>query len=219
MQPIRSGWDLWRWFFFRSVLQDAPVRSCNESGTQKGPPTGTCLISTLGHCSRARTSGLKTTHRTHASAVSARVDNIQQHYLGWLTRPCQGFLHSGFRMTQVYLGDECLDPGVMIRPSTTLVTTKRRLALVLRSVRPRLRQIIADNDESAKLERSLKQIDFRTIIEFEFKYETMIARRAGIARQQLHDSLWPWLWKVASTSAQTFFLSRMLKIILKKYSS
>jgi len=87
----------------------------------------------------------------------------------------------GFRMTRVYLGGDCPDPGVMFRPNTTPVTTKRKFALVLKSVRPRLRQIIADNVESFKLEQSLKQIEPKTIKDYEFKYETMIARRAGIA--------------------------------------
>ena len=41
-----------------------------------------CLICTLGHCSRAKTSRLRTTHHTHGSAGSVRVENIQQHYLG-----------------------------------------------------------------------------------------------------------------------------------------
>ena len=89
----------------------------------------------------------------------------------------------GFRMTQVYLGGDCLHPGVEIRPSTAPVTTKRRFALVLRIVRSRLRQIIGCTAESAKLERSLEQIDLKTITEYELKYETRIDRRAGLAKQ------------------------------------
>ena len=89
----------------------------------------------------------------------------------------------GLMTTRVYLGDDCPDLGVMIKPSTTPVTTKRKFLLVLRSVRPRLPQIFTDKDESAKLKRSLKQIDPKTINEYEFKYETMIARRVGITRQ------------------------------------
>jgi len=88
-------------------------------------------------------------------------------------------------MSPIEFWDEgdCLHPGVMICPSTAPVTTERRFALVLRIVRSRLRQIIGCKVKSNKLERSLKQIDFKTITEYELKYETMIARRAGLAKQ------------------------------------
>ena len=101
--------------------------------------------------------------------------------LGDLLLRVKAFCTDGFRMTRVYLGDDCLDPGVMIRPSTTPVTTKRRFALVLKIVRSRLRKVIACKVEVKKLEQSLIQIASKTITEYELKYETMIARRAGLA--------------------------------------
>ena len=120
--------------------------------------------------------------RMHLPALSGSTtyDNTT---LGDLLLRVKASSTDGFRMTQVYLGGYCLHPGVKIRPSTAPVTTERRFALVLRIVRSRLRQIIGCNVESDKLKRSLKQIDFKTITEYELKYETMIARRAGLAKQ------------------------------------
>ena len=86
-------------------------------------------------------------------------------------------------MTQVYLGGDCLHPGVMIHPSTAPVTTERRFALVLKSVRTRLQQIVGCTVESKKLEKSLKKIDSKTIIQYELKYAAMMDRRAGLAKQ------------------------------------
>ena len=98
--------------------------------------------------------------------------------LGDLLLRVQASSADGYRMTQVHLGGDYLDPGVAIYPSTTPVTTKRRFALVLKIVRSRLRKIIACKVEVKKLEQSLIQIAFKTIT----KYETMIARRAGLAK-------------------------------------
>jgi len=86
-------------------------------------------------------------------------------------------------MTRVYLGGDCLDLGVKICPSKAPVTTERRFALVLKSVRTRLQQIVGCTVESKKLEKSLKQIDSKTIIQYELKYAAMMDRRAGLAKQ------------------------------------
>ena len=74
----------------------------------------------------------------------------------------------------MYLGDD--KPGVMIGPSSTLVrvTIVPSLKEVLRCVRPRLREINDDEEESNKMEKALQEIHAKTITDYELKYASIL---------------------------------------------